>query len=80
MVLKINDFQDQRSGIRDAMKPLKAASFIFSPLLGAFIVGYLLLRFMEIPANYFALIVIAGLILSLFNGVMLVISVSKGHK
>ena len=62
------------------MKPLKAVSIIFSPLVGAFIVGYLLLRMGEIPANYFALIVIAGLILSLFNGVMLVISISKGHK
>jgi hypothetical protein len=62
------------------MKPLKAAPFIFSPLLGAFMLGYLLLRFREIPARYFALIVIAGLILSLFNGVMLVIKISKKHQ
>ena len=62
------------------MKQLKTASLVFSPLVGAFVAGYLLLRLRSLNPRYFALIVIAGLVLSLFNGVMLVIGISKKHE
>lgn len=63
--------------MKHPVKQLKPLSFIFSPLVGAFIAGYLLLKLKDIPAKYFALIAIAGLILSVFNGVITVIKISR---
>jgi hypothetical protein len=59
------------------MRPLKPLTFIFSPLFGAVVVGYILLKLNCFAAKWFALIIIAGLVLTLINGVIMVINMSK---
>ena len=59
------------------MKTLGIVSFVFSPLAAALIFGYLLLQYVGIQGKIFILITIAGLFLSVLNGVILTIRIQK---
>jgi hypothetical protein len=59
------------------MKTLGIVSFVFSPLAAALIFGYLLLQHSGIRGKIFTLITIAGLFLSVLNGVILTIRIQK---
>jgi hypothetical protein len=59
------------------MKTFGIVSFVFSPLVTVLIAGYLLLRYTGIHGKTFALIAIAGLFLSMINGMILIVRIRK---
>ena len=59
------------------MKWLRNVFFIFSPLLVAVILSYLLLRFTDIKSVLIVVIILSALGLSIINAVIIIVQISK---
>ncbi|MBN2322689.1 MAG: hypothetical protein JXQ30_03060 [Spirochaetes bacterium] len=59
------------------MKTYGIISYVFSPLAASLVAGVFLMRYKGIQGMTFALITIAGLFLSLLNGVLLTLRIRK---